>query len=170
VGVALTINGRITGYAHVGPGALTEAEVRVDDFDPARPESLRVSAAAGVEAHVTPHVNLDWSRDQGLHVHGDLNASLSPQLRFSLNGYAEVVADAFVTSFTLWRQDWNLAERAIGSSLSLGLNVPVDYYSDDRGVVFDPEQVTFTVPELNADTLAGLLDEGSERTEGNPAA
>jgi hypothetical protein len=207
VGVALTINGRITGYAHVGPGALTEAEVRVDDFDPAQPESLRVtgaatfdlpaqagveagldagvslgaavvrataginvSAAAAVEAHVTPHVDLDWSQDDGLHVHGDLNASLSPQLRFSLNGYAEVVADAFVTSFTLWRQDWNLAERTIGSALSLGLNVPVDYYSDDRGVVFDPEQVTFTVPELNADTLGALLDEGSARTEGNPPA
>jgi hypothetical protein len=206
VGVALTINGRVTGYAYVGPGALTEAEVRVDDFDPAQPESLRVtgaatfdlpaqagveagldagvslgaavvrataginvSAAAGVEAHVTPHVDLDWSQDDGLHVHGDLNASLSPQLRFSLNGYAELVADAFVTSFTLWRQDWNLAERNIGSSLSLGLNVPVDYYSDDRGVVFDPAQVTFTVPELNADTLAGLLGEGSGHTEGDPA-
>ncbi|SFV16959.1 eCIS core domain-containing protein [Pseudoduganella namucuonensis] len=207
VGLALTINGRITGYAHVGPGLLTQAEIMVEDFNPAQPESLRVtggatfdlpaaagveagldagvslgaavvrstaginvSAAAGVEAHVTPHVDLDWTQADGLHVHGDLNASLSPQLRFSLIGYAEVVADAFVTSFTLWRKDWNLAERSIGSSLSLGLNVPVDYYSDDRGVVFDPNQVSFTVPELNADTLSSLLEDGGEHVEDNPPA
>lgn len=206
VGVALTINGRVTGYAHIGPGRLTQAEIMVQDFNPAQPDSLHVTggatfdlpaaagveasldagvslgaaviratagmnvaAAAGVEAHVTPHVDLDWAARTGLHVHGDLNALLSPQLRFSLNGYAEIVADAFVTSFTLWRKDWRLAERAIGSSLSLGLNAPVDYYSDERGVVFDPNRVTFQVPELNADTFAQLLNaEGSERVEHAP--
>jgi len=84
-------------------------------------------------------------------------ASLTPKLRFGVNGFAEVVADAFVTSFTLWRKDWNLAQREVGSSLALGLNAPVDYWSDGRGVVFDPGRVSFTVPALNLDTFKELI-------------
>jgi hypothetical protein len=196
VGIALTINGRITGHAFVGPGMLTQAGIDVIDFNPARPESLHitgraqlnlpaeagvdaaidagvsagaavvrvtaglsVTAGALVRAEVTPSIDLDWTPDTGLHVHSDLNASLTPRLRFGVNGYAEVVVDAFVTSFTLWRKDWLLAQREVGSNLALGLNVPVDYYSDGRGVVFDPNRVTFQVPELNADTLTHLFDE-----------
>ena len=73
---------------------------------------------------------------------------------------------ALVTTFSLWRKDWNLANREIGSSLTLGVNVPVDYYSDDRGVQFDPERVTFQVPSLNEETLDQLVNQepgGSER-------
>lgn len=207
VGLALTINGRIEGHAFVGPGQLTQAEIRVEDFNPAQPESLHITgdarfnlpAEAGVDASidagvslgaaiirataginvtagvaaradVSPAAHIDWRPDTGLHLHADLNASLSPVLRFGVNGYAEVVADAFVTSFTLWRKDWNLAQREIGSSLSLGVNVPVDYYSDGRGVVFDPNAVTFQVPELNADLLGQLMnDNGSEHAEGRSA-
>lgn len=204
VGLALTINGRVTGHAQVGPGRLTQTELQVEDFNPAQPESLHVTggatfdlpAEAGVEAsldagvtlgaavirataglnvsaeaalaaHVTPHVDVDWRPSAGLHLHADLNASLSPRLAFNLNGYAEVVADAFVTSFTLWRKDWNLARREIGSNLGLNLAVPVDYYSDGRGVVFDPNAVRFDVPSLNADTLGQLLNSegGSERAQ-----
>lgn len=204
VGLALTINGRVTGHAQVGPGRLTQTELQVEDFNPAQPESLHVTggatfdlaAEAGVEAsldagvtlgaavirataglnvgaeaalaaHVTPHVDVDWRPNAGLHLHADLNASLSPRLAFNLNGYAEVVADAFVTSFTLWRKDWNLARREIGSNLGLNLAVPVDYYSDGRGVVFDPNAVRFDVPSLNADTLGQLLNSegGSERAQ-----
>lgn len=128
---------------------------------------LNVSAEAGVQAHVTPHVDVDWRPSAGLHLHADLNASLSPRLAFNLNGYAEVVADAFVTSFTLWRKDWNLARREIGSNLGLNLAVPVDYYSDGRGVVFDPNAVRFDVPALNADTLGQLLNSegGAEQVQ-----
>jgi hypothetical protein len=80
------------------------------------------------------------------------------------------VADAFVTAFTLWRRDWRLAEREIGSALALGINVPVDYYSDGRGVVFDPARITFQVPELNVDTLHQLLAEpAGDRVEPNPS-
>jgi len=120
-----------------------------------------------VQAHVTPHVDVDWRPSAGLHLHADMNASLSPRLAFNVNGYAEVVADAFVTSFTLWRKDWNLARREIGSNLGLNLAVPVDYYSDGRGVVFDPNAVRFDVPTLNADTLSQLMNSegGSERAQ-----
>ena len=205
VGVALTINGRVTGHAHVGPGRLTRTEVEVHDFNPAQPDSLHVtggatfdlpaeagvaasldagvslgaavirataglsvSAEAALTARVTPAVDIDWRPNTGLHLHAGLDASLTPRLAFNLNGYAEVVADAFVTSFTLWRKDWNLARREIGSNLALRLAVPVDYYSDGRGVVFDPQAVRFDVPSLNGDTLDQLLnapDSGAERTE-----
>lgn len=204
VGLALTINGRIEGHAFVGPGQLTQAEIRVEDFNPAQPESLHISgdarfsvpAEAGVDAsldagvslgaaviratagisvsagvtaraEVAPAAHIDWRPDTGLHLHADLNATLTPSLRFGVNGYAEVVADAFVTSFSLWRKDWNLAQREIGSSLSLGVHVPVDYYSDGRGVQFDPDAVTFQVPELSADLLGQLMnDNGTENVEG----
>ena len=204
VGVALTINGRVNGFAHVGPGRLTQTELRVEDFNPAQPESLHVtgdgefdlaaeagvsasldagvtlgaaiinataglsvSAAASLRADVRPQVALDWRQASGLHLHADLAASLSPRLAFDLNGYAEVVANAVVTTFTLWRKDWNLAHREIGSNLSLRVNAPVDYYSDGRGVVFDPAAVQFEVPSLNADTLSALMNQqgGSERVE-----
>jgi hypothetical protein len=205
VGVALTINGRVNGHAHVGPGRLTRTEVEVRDFNPAQPDSLHVTggatfdlpAEAGVEAsldagvslgaavirataglsvsaeaaltaRVTPAVDIDWRPATGLYLHAGLDASLTPRLAFNLNGYAEVVADAFVTSFTLWRKDWNLARRELGSNLALRLSVPVDYYSDGRGVVFDPQAVRFDVPSLNGDTLSHLLnapDSGAERTE-----
>ena len=203
VGVALTINGRITGHAHVGPGRLTQTELRIEDFNPAEPSSLHITgdaefnlpaeagvgasmdagltlgaaiinATAGinmgaealVRADVTPHVDLDWRPSSGLHLHAALNASLSPRLAFNINGFAEVTANAVVTTFSLWRKDWNLANREIGSSLTLGVNVPVDYYSDDRGVQFDPERVTFQVPSLNEETLDQLVNQepgGSER-------
>jgi hypothetical protein len=208
VGIALTISGRVSGRAQIGPGRLTQTELRVEDFNPAQPESLHVTggatfdlpAEAGVEAsmdagvslgaavirataglsasaeamvtaRVTPHVDIDWRAASGLHLHADLNASLSPRLAFNLNGYAEVVADAFVTSFTLWRKDWNLARREIGSNLGLNLAVPVDYYSDGRGLVFDPNAVRFDVPSLNADTFDQLLNSegGSERAQGREA-
>lgn len=207
VGLALTINGRVDAHAHIGPGRLTQAEVRIDDFNPAQPETLHVtgdarfnlpaeagvdasleagvslgaavirataginvSAGVAVRADVSPSAHIDWRPDTGLHLHADLNTSISPVLRFGVNGYAEVVADAFVTSFTLWRKDWNLAQRELGSSLALGMNVPVDYYSDDRGVVFDPNAVTFQVPSLNGDTLSQLMnDNGSEHAEDSRA-
>lgn len=203
VGLALTINGLVEGHAHVGPGQLTQAEVRIDDFDPAQPETLHVSgdarfhvpAEAGVDASLDAGVSLgaavirataglnlragvvaradvataahlDWRPATGLHLHANLNTSVSPALRFSVNGYAEVVADAFVTSFSLWRKDWNLAQREIGSNLALGINAPVDYYSDERGVQFDPNAVSFQVPSLNADTLAQVANgNGSERVQ-----
>lgn len=203
VGLALTINGLVEGHAHVGPGRLTQAALRIDDFNPAQPETLHVSgdarfhvpAEAGVDAsfdagvslgaaviRATAGINLragvvaradvataahiDWLPATGLHLHANLDASVSPALRFSVNGYAEVVADAFVTSFSLWRKDWNLAERDIGSNLALGITAPVDYYSDERGVQFDPNAVSFQVPSLNAETLGQLANgHGSERVQ-----
>jgi len=204
VGVALTINGRVTGHAFVGPGRLTQTELRIVDFNPAEPDSLHitgdaefhlpaeagvgasldagvtlgaaiinataginVSAQAALRAEVRPHVDLDWRPDAGLHLHADLAASLSPRLAFDVNGFAEVTANAFVTTFSLWRKDWNLAHREIGSSLALRLNAPVDYYSDGRGLVFDPQRVSFEVPSLDGDTLAQLMNDegGSERAE-----
>jgi hypothetical protein len=202
VGVALTINGRVTGHAQVGPGRLTQTEVRVEDFNPAQPDSLHVtgdaefsvgaeagvsasldagvslgaaiinataginvSAGASLTAEARPHVNLDWRAATGLALHADLDASLTPRLAFDVNGFAEVTANAFVTTFSLWRKDWNLAHREIGSNLALRIHAPVDYFSDGRGVVFDPEQVRFDVPTLNGDTLRQLLnDEGGHET------
>lgn len=208
VGVALTINGRVTGHAQVGPGRLTQTELRIEDFDPAQPESLHVtgdaefnvgaeagvsaqldagvslgaavinataginvSASAALQASARPHVHLDWRAGTGLALHADLDASLSPRLAFDVNGFAEVTANAFVTTFSLWRKDWNLAHREIGSNLALRIHAPVDYFSDGRGVVFDPEQVRFDVPSLNADTLRQLLNDegGREHVERAPA-
>ncbi|SEP63614.1 protein of unknown function [Solimonas aquatica] len=202
MGVTLNISGGVDGYAHIGPGQLTTAEVNVVDFNPAQPESLHITghanfevpAAAGVDARMDAGlaagavisleaglgvsagvavetrartgVDLDWTASSGLHLHADLNASLSPKLKFDVHGYARVIAGALGVNWELWRKDWQLAQREVGSNLALGLNVPVDYYSDSRGVVFDPERVRFQVPSLNAETLASLLnDNGSAHTE-----
>lgn len=155
--------------AEAGVGAALDAGVSLGAAVINATAGINVSAEAAVHADVTPHVDLEWRPDGGLHLHADLNASLSPRLAFDLNGYAEVTANALVTTFSLWRKEWNLARSEVGSSLALGLQVPVDYYSgDSRGVVFNPEDVHFEVPALNADTLDQLLNEepgGSEHVE-----
>jgi hypothetical protein len=135
---------------------------------------LGVTAGAGVEAHVRPSADIAWRPSTGLHLHADLNASLAPKLKFDVHGYARVLAGAFGANWELWRKDWQLAQKEIGSSLGLGLNAPVDYFSDGRGVVFDPAKVSFQVPALNADTFTQLLnDHGQSQTqtgEGRPPA
>lgn len=131
---------------------------------------INASASASLVASATPHVDLDWRAATGLALHATLDASLAPRLAFDVNGFAEVTANAFVTTFSLWRKDWNLAHREIGSSLALRLHAPVDYFSDGRGVVFDSARVQFDVPTLNADTLGQLFNEegGSERVDREP--
>lgn len=126
---------------------------------------IRVGAGASVHAGVAPHVDIAWSPAAGLHLHADLDATLSPRLAFDVDGFAEVNADALVHTFTLWHKDWKLAHKEIGGSLALHLNAPVDYFSDGRGVVFDPKAVSFDVPPLGMDTLHQLMngDGGSER-------
>lgn len=208
VGVSLNISGRIEGYAHVGPGRLTQAEVNVIDFDPAIPESLHIAghasfevpAVAGVDAAMDAglaagavisleaglgvsagvaaqalarqRVDVDWAEASGLHLHADLSATVTPKLRFGVRGYARIIAGAFGMNIELWRKDWTLAEREAGANLAIGLNVPIDYYSDNRGLVFDSQRVSFTVPQLNADTLNSLLNDNGEArreySEGQP--
>jgi hypothetical protein len=130
-----------------------------------------VTAGIGAEARVAPSVEIDWTQATGLHLHAALNASVSPKLRFSVRGYVRVVAGAFGVNYELWRKDWTLAQREAGGNLAIGVTVPVDYYSDGRGIVFDPNQVTFQVPSLNADTLRSLLNDNGEaqREEGEGA-
>ena len=55
---------------------------------------INVTAGVAARADVSPTAHIDWRPDTGLHLHADLNASLTPSLRFGVNGYAEVVADA----------------------------------------------------------------------------
>ena len=76
-----------------------------------------------------------------------------------------MVADAFVTSFTLWRKDYTLAQREFGSGLTCGVNVPVSW-TEQRGLDFDLNRVQFQVPEITPEgALAGLLrDEGATTT------
>ena len=204
VGVALTINGRATGHASIGPGRLTQADIGVDDFNPARPETLQItggatfdlparcgigatldaavslgagivradaglslSAEAALHADVSPHVDVVWRASTGLHLHADLEASLAPRLAFDVSGYAEVIGNAVITTFSLWRKDWNLLHREVGSSLALRMNAPVDYYSNGRGVEFNPAAVRLQAPPLNRATFDQLLNNegGTERVE-----
>ena len=197
-GLSLNINGRVEGYAHVGPGMLTAAEVNVIDYDPAQPDSLHITghgafevpatagvdatleaglaaglllsievglgATAGVaaEAKAKPQVNLDWTSAGGLHLHADLAASVSPKLKFQLIGHVSLLLGAFGYNYEAWRKNWNLADKEVGSNLAIGVNAPVDYYSDSRGIIFDPHKVSFQVPSLNADTLRSLINDNGE--------
>ena len=60
-------------------------------------------------------VGVDWTPASGLLLEAILSASATSRLRASVTGFAEVVADAFVTSFTLWRSDFTLRSRARSS-------------------------------------------------------
>ena len=47
---------------------------------------------------MAPRADIDRLPSTGLHLHAELHASLLPHLAFSINGCAEVVADAMLTS------------------------------------------------------------------------
>ncbi|MBL8484351.1 MAG: hypothetical protein JNJ60_19290, partial [Rhodocyclaceae bacterium] len=119
---------------------------------------LTLGAGVKVPADISPGVDIDWKPSTGLHIHADLRTTISPKLRFSVTGYLKLLGDLLVTTFTIWRKDFTLAEREFGSSLKIGINVPVDYYSDDRGIVFDPSKIDFQVPSLNADTFDQIIN------------
>ena len=62
----------------------------------------------------------------------------------------------------------------MGSSLALRMNAPVDYYSNGRGVVFNPAAVRLQAPPMNRATFDQLLNneggtERAERPAGGPA-
>lgn len=206
VGIAATIGGGVNAEASVGPGQIDEGRIAIEDFDPAQPDSLRVTgrvrfvvpAQAGLNGHLdagisaglaviratggisiqlglgvnagaSSELDLDWTAAQGLVLAATLSASATPRLRASINGFAEVVADAFVTSFTLWRRDYVIAEREFGSGLTVGISVPATW-RQYGGLDFDFDRVQFQVPELSPEgALAGLLREEGSETERNDA-
>ncbi len=128
---------------------------------------LSLQLGLGVDAGVSSELDLDWAAAHGLVLAAQLSASATPRMRASVNGFAEVVADAFVTSFTLWRRDYQLAERQFGSGLTVGVTVPVTWHQQG-GLDFDFERVQFQVPELSPDgALAALLQDEGRETERN---
>lgn len=93
-----------------------------------------------MDAGASAELDLDWTAAQGLVLATQQSASATPRMPASVNGFAEVVADAFVTSFTLWRRDYQLAERQFGSGLTVGVTVPVSW-RQRGGLDFDFERV-----------------------------
>ncbi len=151
-------NAGITGHLDAGISA-GAAIIRVTG-------GLSLGLGLGVDASVATPVDLDWTPNEGLVLAASLQASATPRLRASVNGFAEVVADALVTTFTLWRRDYTLAEREFGSGLRVGIEVPVAW-RQQSGLDFDFDRVQFQVPDLSPEgALAALLrDEGSEHQE-----
>jgi hypothetical protein len=134
---------------------------------------LRFALGLGVDASVANTLTLDWRPAQGLVLSSQLQAQASPRLQASVSGFAQVVANAFVTTFTLWRKDYQIAERAFGSGLAIGMTVPVTW-RERGGLDFNFSQVQFQVPEISPrGALADLLrDEGAvtERNDVPPTA
>ena len=128
---------------------------------------LTIQLGLGVDAGVQTPIDLDWTAAQGLVLQATLQASATPRLRASVGGFAEVVADAFVTSFTLWRRDYTLAEREFGSALTVGVTVPVAW-RQHGGLDFDFNRVQFQVPEISpGGALADLLRDGGNDQQRN---
>ncbi|MGG5820898.1 eCIS core domain-containing protein [Falsiroseomonas sp. HW251] len=207
-GIDLSVSAGAEGYASVGPGKLTQAEIGVLDFDPAQPDSLHITgkarfelpaaagvdaklnaavsagvglklkadldvkAGVGVDAKASPQVDVDWTPTTGLHLHAQLDTTLTPKLKFGVVGSVGIVVGAWGHYWNLWRKSWTLLEKEVGTNLSIGVTAPVDYYSRDNSIVFDPKKVTFNPPPLNAETLKSLLngggDHSSKEGEGEP--
>lgn len=209
IGISLQVSGKLTGYAFVGPGLLTQADVNVEEFDPKNYSSLRVRgnvqvqvpAKAGVEGEIkaeavgdaavvqirggigitagvevaaptTASAKIDWSPRSALHIAGKLEAKATPRLVLGVNATIQLIAKALVTDFSLWEKKWDLAKREVGSSFGIDVIAPVDYYSDQRGIVFDPSKVDIKKPELTMDTFKQLFasptQESTEPKGANP--
>jgi Domain of unknown function (DUF4157) len=145
------VNGRLT--ASISAGAVV---IRADG-------ELAVQLSFGVDASASADLDLDWTQAQGLVLAATLRANASPRLVASITGAAQVLVNAFVTTYTLWRKEYVIAERAFGSSLSVGISVPATW-RERGGLDFDINRVQFEIPPITPDgALAALLrDDGSE--------
>jgi hypothetical protein len=145
------VNGRLT--ASISAGAVV---IRADG-------ELAVQLSLGVDATAATDLDLDWTQAQGLVLAATLRANVSPKLRASVTGAAQVLVNAFVTTYTLWRKEYVIAEREFGSALSVGISVPATW-RERGGLDFDINRVQFEIPPITPDgaLAALLLDEGSE--------
>jgi hypothetical protein len=145
------VSGRLT--ASISAGAVV---IRADG-------ELAVQLGFGLDATATADLDLDWTQAQGLVLAATLRANASPKLTASITGAAQVLVNAFVTTYTLWRKEYVIAEREFGSSLSVGISVPVTW-RERGGLDFDINRVQFEIPPITPDgALAALLrDDGTE--------
>ncbi|MFO1144556.1 MAG: hypothetical protein U1E59_19725 [Amaricoccus sp.] len=118
---------------------------------------MNVGAELGIVAGAAAEADLLWTPAAGLTLQATLRASAEPRLRFSLGAFVRADVSLILTSFTVYRKDWQLAAFEFGPALRLGIEAPIAYRSES-GVDFDFNAIRFQLPSIAAHELVtGLL-------------
>ncbi|MGJ0506521.1 MAG: eCIS core domain-containing protein [Methylocystis sp.] len=126
---------------------------------------MNIGAEMGVQARAAAEADLLWTPAAGLSLQATLMASAEPKLRFTVGAFAKADVSLLVTSFTIYRKDWQLASFEYGPALRVGLSAPIAYRSGS-GVDFDFSAIQFQLPSISPrELIGGLLDsQGRQET------
>jgi hypothetical protein len=130
---------------------------------------MNVGAEMGIQERAAAEADLLWTPAGGLSLQGTLSASAEPKLKFTVGAFVKADVSLLVTSFTIYRKDWQLAAFEYGPALRVGLSVPIGYKSGS-GVDFDFNAIQFQLPSVTpSELIGGLLgSQGQQETHEPP--
>jgi Domain of unknown function (DUF4157) len=116
---------------------------------------LEAEGAAGIAAEFVADTLLKYEAGQ-FAVTGAAELSAMPKLVFRLKAFVKVEVDLWITTIEVYRKDWILAQRELGSSLKVGVRVPFKYvFGEPFDLALD--QIEFIVPKLEPSQLVKEL-------------
>jgi hypothetical protein len=126
---------------------------------------MNIGAELGILARAAAEADLLWTPAAGLSLQATVSASVEPKLKFTVGAFVRADVSLLVTSFTVYRKDWQLAAFEYGPALRVGLSVPIAYRSGS-GVDFDFDAIQFQLPPVTPrDLIGGLLgSQGRQET------
>jgi hypothetical protein len=117
---------------------------------------MNIGAELGILTQAVAEADLLWTPAAGLSLQATLSASVEPKLKFTVGAFVKADVSLLVTSFTIYRKDWQLAAFEYGPALRVGLSVPIAYRSGS-GVDFDFDAIQFQLPSVTPRELIGGL-------------
>ncbi|MDA8018114.1 MAG: DUF4157 domain-containing protein [Thermoanaerobaculia bacterium] len=120
---------------------------------------LEVGGELGVEGEAKAGVTVSWTPSQGIDLEAEGEIKARPKLTVDLTGFALVEADIVVDTIELYRKNWALAKKEIGSNLEFGISFPI-HYREGQPFNISLSDVEFTEPEIEPSALLKqLIDE-----------
>lgn len=126
---------------------------------------MSVGAELGIAARAEAEAELLWTPTAGLSLQATLSASAEPRLRFTVGAFVKADVSLLITSFTIYRKDWQLAAFEYGPALRVGMAVPIAWRSGS-GVDFDFNAIRFQLPSISPQEMIGglLSSQGNQQT------
>jgi hypothetical protein len=116
---------------------------------------IEAEGAAGLQAEFIAGTALKYEKGQ-FAIAGAAELSAMPKLVFRLKAFVKVEVDVFVTTIEVYRKDWLLAQKEVGSSLRIGVRVPFKYVFG-QPFELSLDQIEFIVPKIEPGQLVKEL-------------
>lgn len=110
---------------------------------------LELGGELGVEGEAEAGVEVNWTPSQGIDLEAKGKVKARPKLTIDLTGFALVEADVVVETVELYRKNWKLAQKEIGSNLEFGIIFPI-HYKEGEPFSISLSDVEFIEPDVDA--------------------